>query len=79
MKNPSIKIAVSKDKSYYYCSCGLSKSQPFCNDSHRNNEQGRRPVHYVSLQDKSLSFFNCKKTNHPAICYGSYKKLINNL
>ena len=64
MQSPSIRIAVSKNKSYYWCICDLSKSQPFCDDSHKNDEQGRKPIHYVSPQDSFLSFYTCKKTNH---------------
>ena len=79
MKSPSIKIAVNKDKSYYRCSCGLSKSQPFCDGSHRDDEKGRKPVHYMSPQDKFISFCTCKKgfLNHTVqIVRFQFKKLI---
>ena len=29
-----IAVEVKKDKSYYWCACGQSKNQPFCDGSH---------------------------------------------
>ena len=40
MKNPTspqnapYKVKVEKDKTYSWCSCGLSKKHPFCDGSH---------------------------------------------
>ena len=33
-----IAVEVEKDKSYYWCACGLSKKQPFCDGSHSGAE-----------------------------------------
>ena len=33
-----IAVEVEKDKSYYWCACGLSKKQPFCDGSHKGTE-----------------------------------------
>ena len=33
-----IAVEVEKDKSYYWCACGLSKKQPFCDGSHSGTE-----------------------------------------
>ena len=75
MKSPSIRIAVGKNKSYYWCSCGLSATQPFCDGSHENDTKGRKPIHYRSPYDKFISFCTCKKTDHPPICDGSHKDI----
>jgi CDGSH-type Zn-finger protein len=32
--NGPIAVDVEKDKSYYWCSCGKSAKQPFCDGSH---------------------------------------------
>ena len=32
--NGPIAIEVEKGKSYYWCACGRSKKQPFCDGSH---------------------------------------------
>ena len=33
--NGAIGVEVEKDKSYYWCSCGKSSKQPFCDGSHK--------------------------------------------
>ena len=44
MKKPSCpqkspyKVKVEKDKTYFWCSCGLSQKQPFCDASHKKKE-----------------------------------------
>ena len=32
--NSAIAVEVEKGKSYYWCACGKSKNQPFCDGSH---------------------------------------------
>lgn len=51
-KSPSIRVGVNKGKTYYWCGCGLSKKQPFCDGSHKEDEQGRKPITYTALADK---------------------------
>ena len=75
MKSPAMRVTVKKNKSYYWCSCGLSTKKPFCDGSHRDDEQGRKPVHYLSPQDKLISFCSCQKTQHQPICDGSHKNI----
>jgi len=75
-KSSAIRVAVNKGKTYYWCSCGLSKSQPFCDNSHQEDEQ--KPLIYIALADKFISLCACKETQLPPICDGSHKKLENN-
>ena len=44
LKSPSIRVGVNKGKTYYWCGCGLSKKQPFCDGSHKEDKQGRKPI-----------------------------------
>ena len=36
--NSPVEFEVVKEKSYYWCSCGKSKKQPFCDASHKGSE-----------------------------------------
>jgi CDGSH-type Zn-finger protein len=70
-----MRVGVNKGKTYYWCGCGLSKKQPFCDGSHKEDKQGRNPITYTALADKFISFCTCKKTQLPPICDGSHKKI----
>ncbi|MCC6917116.1 MAG: CDGSH iron-sulfur domain-containing protein [Nitrosomonas sp.] len=53
-------------KRYYWCSCGLSRSQPFCDGSHRGT--GMNPLAFVAEKTGLVSLCVCKKTKHPPFC-----------
>lgn len=69
----SIKIQVEKGKIYYWCSCGLSSNQPFCNGSHCGT--GFTPIAYTASEDKIVSFCGCKHSKKGPICDGTHRKL----
>ena len=66
-------IAVTGGKTYYWCACGLSKSQPFCDGSHRGS--GLTPTPYMAEKDETVYFCGCKRSAKGALCDGSHKKL----
>tara|TARA_B100000029_G_C17553176_1_gene950823 strand:- start:1289 stop:1531 length:243 start_codon:yes stop_codon:yes gene_type:complete len=80
MKNPSsfqdapYKVKVEKDKTYFWCSCGLSKKQPFCDGSHKK-ETYLKPVKYLAKTDKEVWLCGCKRTKHQPFCDGSHSKI----
>ena len=68
------KVKVEKGKTYSWCSCGLSKRQPFCDSSHR--KEGKfKSMKYLAEESKELYFCGCKMTKHPPFCDGSHSKL----
>ena len=69
----SIKISVEKDKTYYWCACGLSNSQPFCDGSHKSTNF--LPIEYKSEDSKIIGFCGCKHSKKGAVCDGSHKFL----
>lgn len=68
-----IGVDVEAGKSYWWCACGQSKRQPFCDGSHKGS--AFTPVEYKADQTKKVFFCACKQTaNHP-LCDGTHNKL----
>ena len=65
-------VDVAADKTYYWCACGKSKSQPFCDGSHKDSEF--TPVKYIADETKTVYFCGCKATKNQPLCDGSHKK-----
>ena len=63
---------MEEGKSYYWCSCGQSKKQPFCDGSHKGTEF--TPVAYKAEETKKMFFCACKQTNNQPFCDGSHNK-----
>jgi len=57
--NSAIVVEVEKDKSYYWCACGQSKNQPFCDGSHKGTEFN--PVVYKAEETKKSFFVHANK------------------
>ena len=68
----TIVVEVEKNKSYFWCSCGLSSKQPFCDGSHKNSEFS--PVKFIADETKKMFFCTCKQTNNQPFCDGSHNK-----
>jgi CDGSH iron-sulfur domain-containing protein 3 len=66
-------VAVEKGKDYYWCSCGKSKAQPFCDGSHTGSEFV--PTQYTAEETKTVYFCGCKHTQSGVCCDGSHSKL----
>ncbi|MEP7706364.1 CDGSH iron-sulfur domain-containing protein [Paraglaciecola sp. 25GB23A] len=64
-------VEVESGKSYYWCSCGQSKSQPFCDGSHKGSEFS--PVKFQATESKKVYFCGCKATASQPLCDGSHK------
>jgi len=69
--NTPFAVAVEKDKGYYWCSCGMSKAQPFCDGSHKSGTM--TPVKYVATESKTVYFCGCKATHTQPLCDGTHK------
>ncbi|ODN06038.1 CDGSH iron-sulfur domain-containing protein 3, mitochondrial [Orchesella cincta] len=65
-----------KGKSYMWCSCGWSKSQPFCDQTHRNPHYRitMRPVRFIAPETKEYIFCNCKQSSKRPFCDGTHKR-----
>ncbi len=65
-------VEVEAGKSYYWCACGRSKNQPFCDGSHKDT--GFTPVKYTAEVSKKVFFCGCKSTANQPLCDGSHNK-----
>ncbi len=58
---------------YYWCACGKSKNQPFCDSSHRGSEF--TPVQKQLDSPQKVAWCGCKHTQNRPFCDGSHHKL----
>ena len=57
-------------KNIYWCSCGKSKKQPYCDGSHRGTEF--QPLAFEPSNDMTVALCGCKLTKQPPYCDGSH-------
>ena len=68
-----IPVDVEGGKTYYWCSCGKSAKQPFCDGSHKGSEF--TPVAYTPAQSAKVYLCACKRTHQAPLCDGTHKTL----
>ena len=68
-----IEVKLESGKDYYWCTCGRSKSQPFCDGSHKNTEF--TPKKFNVNESKTAWLCTCKKTGNAPFCDGTHLKL----
>jgi glutamate synthase domain-containing protein 2/CDGSH-type Zn-finger protein len=68
--NKPVKVNLSKGQEYHFCTCGRSRSQPFCDGSHAGT--GFTPSVIVSEEDQEAYLCACKHTNNAPFCDGTH-------
>ncbi|CTQ40965.1 CDGSH iron-sulfur domain-containing protein 3 mitochondrial [Babesia microti strain RI] len=63
-------VKVKRDQVYWWCSCGLSKAQPWCDGSHKGT--AFKPVMYAAQHDGTRVMCGCKFSKARPICDGSH-------
>jgi glutamate synthase domain-containing protein 2/CDGSH-type Zn-finger protein len=70
--NAPIKVELEKDQEYYFCVCGRSSSQPFCDGSHAGTRF--KPLPFTATEDGDAYLCQCKHTANAPYCDGSHKQ-----
>lgn len=79
MSNPKIvdrkpiKVEVKQGEEHYWCACGLSKNQPYCDGSHRTTDI--TPLKFIPEQSGDAYLCMCKHSKNPPYCDGTHAKL----
>jgi CDGSH-type Zn-finger protein len=64
---------VEGGKAYFWCACGRSQNQPFCDGSHKGT--GLSPVRFETPETTRVFFCGCKHSAKAPLCDGSHKAL----
>ncbi len=66
-------VSVEAGKTYYWCACGQSSKQPFCDGSHKDS--GFVPKAFTAEKDGAAYLCGCKMTKNAPFCDGTHKAL----
>ena len=70
--NKPLKVSLKKDEGYFFCACGRSNTQPFCDGSHAGTSF--TPKAFTADQDEDAYLCACKHTANAPFCDGSHKQ-----
>jgi len=68
--NKPVKVNLAQGHEYHFCTCGRSRSQPFCDGSHAGTAFTPRVI--VSDQDQEAYLCACKHSRNPPFCDGTH-------
>ncbi|SBO43870.1 glutamate synthase-related protein [Cyanobium sp. NIES-981] len=68
-----IAVSLEEGKEYYYCACGRSSEQPFCDGSHEGS--GFTPLAFVAQKSGKAVLCRCKQTATPPYCDGTHARV----
>ncbi|HXV73764.1 MAG TPA: CDGSH iron-sulfur domain-containing protein [Sphingomonadales bacterium] len=68
-----IVVAVKAGQTYWWCACGRSQTQPFCDGSHKGT--GFSPLKVEAAADERVFFCACKRSGEKPYCDGTHKSL----
>lgn len=71
--NSPIGVDLKADEKYYFCRCGRSRNQPFCDGSHRGT--GFTPLAFTAEEDGEAYLCRCKQSHNKPYCDGHHAKV----
>ncbi|MBA5761117.1 CDGSH iron-sulfur domain-containing protein [Vibrio sp. 404] len=73
--NKPIKVKLTQDQEYYFCTCGRSSNQPYCDGSHSTTSF--KPKSFIAEESGDAYLCRCKHSNNLPFCDGSHKQFSN--
>lgn len=70
--NKPVAVTLTKGEEYYFCTCGKSANQPFCDGSHAGTSFSPKP--FTAENDGEAYLCACKQTGNAPFCDGTHKK-----
>ncbi len=70
-RNVPFAVEVEAGETYYWCSCGKSKSRPFCDGAHQGGSF--QPVPFTADNTETVYLCGCGKTGNTPLCDGSHQ------
>ena len=67
------RVELETGRTYFWCRCGRSNAQPFCDGSHKGT--GISPLRFTVEKTNAAWLCQCKSTGDPPYCDGSHKGL----
>ena len=71
--NKPAKVELEEGKEYYFCSCGRSSNQPFCDGTHKGTDF--KPKAFTAEESGDAYLCQCKYSSDKPFCDGSHKRL----
>jgi len=62
-------VEVEEGRTYVWCSCGLSATQPWCDGSHKGTKF--EPISFVAPISEIFFMCGCKASENPPYCFGN--------
>ena len=66
-------VSLEKGKAYFWCSCGRSAKQPYCDGSHKGTSFN--PQRFVAEETATFNLCGCKASDDKPFCDGSHNML----
>ncbi len=71
--NKPIGVELKVGEEYWFCACGRSSNQPFCDGSHKGT--GLTPKAFTAEEDGEAYLCRCKQTGNAPYCDGTHAKV----
>jgi glutamate synthase domain-containing protein 2/CDGSH-type Zn-finger protein len=68
-----VKVELEEGKTYFWCSCGKSKNQPFCDGSHAGTEM--KPQKFTAEKSGDAFLCQCKASANAPFCDGAHTRM----